>query len=121
MIGTNVRGLRHLWRLSDSSLKEVLINFRDYGYCFCHVFKTKSDSPFGERLVIFNTHYNWGKKPINEFLNSTFLSDNEIKYVAQNYSRVIEFTSQRQREEFPYIYVVNPQDYGLERNVRTDG
>ena len=104
MIGTNVRGLRHLWRLSDSSLKEVLINFRDYGYCFCHVFKTKSDSPFGERLIIFNTHYNWGKKSINEFLNSAFLSDSEIRYVSQNYSRVIEFTSPRQREEFPYIY-----------------
>ena len=104
MIGTNVRGLRHLWRLSDNSIKEILVNFRDYGYCFCHVIKTKKDSPVGETLAIFNTHFDWGKRRLNNYLNSMCMSSDDARFVAEHYSRVIEFGNPMLREELPYIY-----------------
>lgn len=119
MIGTNVRGLRHLWRLSGPSLKEVLVNFRDYGPCFCHIFKTEKNSPSGELLVLFNSHYNLGNKSITNYANSTYLTDNEIHLVACTYSRVMEIRKENTRTEvFPYIYdvVMLPDNFEEEYN-----
>ena len=58
MIGTNIRGLRHLFRVCDNTMKKVLIRLGENGYDICEVIKTKSDSKFGERLFIFNIWYN---------------------------------------------------------------
>ena len=119
MIGTNVRGLRHLWRLSGPSLKEVLVNFRDYGPCFCHIFKTEKNSPSGEVLVLFNSHYNLGNKGITNYANSTYLTDNEIHLVACTYQRVMEIRKENTRGEvFPYIYdvVMLPDNFEEEYN-----
>ena len=106
MIGTNVRGFRHLWRLSGPSLKEVLINYRDYGYCFSHVMKTDKKSPMGERLIIFNNHYNWGHTSVSNILSCKLLSESESKLIACTYSHIIEFDdhSIRAQQDFPYIY-----------------
>ena len=106
MIGINIRGFRHLWRLADSHIKEVMINFKDYGYCFCHVIKTDKSSPMGETLAIFNNQYNCGKRSINEYLNKVITDENEIRYISNNYSRVIALTNYRFGDEFPYIYDV---------------
>jgi hypothetical protein len=118
MIGTNVRGLRHLWRLSDSSLKEVLINFREYGYSFCHVMKTKADSPMGETLVVFNNHYNCGNISISGYLTRSVMSDDDINYISHRYTRVIEFTKNTLRQEFPYFYEITllPDNFEEEYN-----
>ena len=81
MIGTNVRGFRHLWRLSGPSLREVLINYRDYGYSFSHVLKTDKNSPMGERLVIFNSHYNLGHTSVSHYLSSKVMSEKDAEKI----------------------------------------
>jgi len=113
MIGTDVRGLRHLWRLSGPSLREVLINFRDYGYCFCHVLKTRKETPEGETLVIFNSHFNQGNKSIQNYFNKKYLTDDEVGLVSRTYSRVMEFGRVSVRKDNPYIYniVMLPEDF----------
>ena len=118
MIGTDVRGLRHLWRLSGPSLKEVLINFRDYGYCFCHVLKTKKESPEGEILVIFNPYFNQGNKSIQNYFNNKYLTNDEIGLVSRNYSRIMEFGRMSVRQDNPYIYniVMLPENFEEEYN-----
>ena len=54
MIGTSIRSIRHLYRVSDASLRTVLIKFKETSWDFCKVIKTPKDSPFGETLFIFN-------------------------------------------------------------------
>lgn len=105
MIGINVRGFRHLWRLSDSSLKEILVNFKDYGPSFCHVLKTKEDSPIGEKLIIFNNHFNTGNLGISTIINSKVMSSDDINFVVSHYTRTIEIGKKRQFGSYsPYIY-----------------
>lgn len=58
MIGTNIRGIRHLWRVSDCSLRKVLVRCGEHGFDICEVIKTKPDSKIGERMYIFNSYYN---------------------------------------------------------------
>ena len=58
MIGTNIRGIRHLWRVSDCSLRKVLVRCGEHGFDICEVIKTKPDSKIGERMYIFNSCYN---------------------------------------------------------------
>ena len=51
----NIRGIRHLYRVADTSLRDALIYFREgVGSQFCKVIKVDPKSPFGERLFIFN-------------------------------------------------------------------
>ena len=54
MIGTNIRSIRHLFRVSDTSLRTVLIKFKESAWDICKVIKMPKDSPFGETLFIFN-------------------------------------------------------------------
>ena len=58
MIGTNIRGIRHLWRVSDCSLRKILVRCGERGWDICEVIKTKPDSKIGERMYIFNSCYN---------------------------------------------------------------
>ena len=58
MIGTNIRGIRHLWRVSDCSLRKVLVRCGEHGFDICEVLKTKPDSQIGEHMFIFNPCYN---------------------------------------------------------------
>ena len=63
MIGTNIRSIRHLFRVSDTSLKAVLIKFKEGAWEVCKVMKMPSNSPFGETMFIFNNYYrqsHWG-------------------------------------------------------------
>ena len=58
MIGTTIRGIRHLWRMSDCHLKKALIRGGEHGIDICWLIKTPVDSPIGEHLFIFNPWYN---------------------------------------------------------------
>ena len=89
MIGTSIRGIRHLWRLSDSSIKEVLINFKDCGQRFCHVFKTVDSTGNGGRLFILNNVLTNHDINVCTILNQKILSENDAKYVADTYHEVI--------------------------------
>ena len=63
MIGTDIRSIRHLFRVSDTSLKTVLIKFKENAWDVCKVVKFPKDSEFGEILVIFNNFIrqsHWG-------------------------------------------------------------
>lgn len=58
MIGTNIRGIRHLFRVSDYSLRKILVRAGEHGFDICEVLKTKPDSQIGERMFIFNNWFN---------------------------------------------------------------
>lgn len=57
MIGTNIRSVRHLFRVSDTSLRTVLVKFKENAWDFCKVIKMPKESSFGETLIIFNNFY----------------------------------------------------------------
>jgi len=113
MIGINVRGFRHLWRLSDFSLRPLLVNFREYGDCMCHVMKTDASSPDGELLLIFNPYYSHGKRGITEFISKKFMNESDCSYIARVYSHVIVFGVKTLTQGFPYIYDMTllPKDF----------
>lgn len=63
MIGTSIRSVRHLYRVSDTSLRTILIKFKENAWDFCKVIKLPKESPFGENLFIFNNYIrqsHWG-------------------------------------------------------------
>ena len=57
MIGTSIRSVRHLFRVSDASLKTVLIKFNENAWDICKVVKFPKDSGFGETMFIFNNYF----------------------------------------------------------------
>jgi len=57
MIGTSIRSVRHLFRVSDASLKTVLVKFKDNAWDICKVVKFPNDSSFGETMFIFNNYF----------------------------------------------------------------
>ena len=118
MIGINVRGLRHLYRLSDSSLKPVLINFREYGHCFCHVTIIKRPSS-QDRLVIFNSHYNHGDTSFGDYMRSGLFNSEVQRFLMDRYNRVLEFRTDRLvQNDFPYFYDITllPDDFEEQYN-----
>ena len=85
MIGTNIRSVRHLFRVSDTSLKTVLIKFRENVCEVCKTFKTPKDSPFGECLFIFNnvykqTHWNFDTITSSETFKKHAKFDDVMRY-----------------------------------------
>ena len=54
MIGTSIRSVRHLFRVSDASLKSILVKFNENAWDICKVIKFPKESTFGESLFIFN-------------------------------------------------------------------
>jgi len=58
MIGTNIRGIRHLFRVSDYSLRKILVRAGEHGFDICEVLKTNPNSQIGEKLFIFNNWFN---------------------------------------------------------------
>ena len=59
MIGIKLRGVRHLWRMVDtSSLNYILVKTREREYDICEVIKLPSDHPYGEKMFILNYIYN---------------------------------------------------------------
>ena len=56
MIGTSIRSVRHLFRVSDASLKTVLIKFKENAWDICKVVKFPKGSVFGETMFIFNNY-----------------------------------------------------------------
>lgn len=89
MIGTNIRGIRHLWRVCNESLTPVLVNTHEYGYSVCLAVKTKPNCPFGETLALFNHHYKNGYSSIgfNTYLNSDELKPYTEKILRLGFSR----------------------------------
>ena len=56
MIGTNIRSVRHLFRVSDTHLKTCIIRFRE-AWDICKVIKMPKNSPFDGTMFIFNNSY----------------------------------------------------------------
>lgn len=56
MIGTSIRSVRHLFRVSDASLKTALIKFKENSWDICKVVKFPQGSAFGETMFIFNNY-----------------------------------------------------------------
>ena len=60
MIGTSIRSIRHLYRVSDTSLKTILVRFKENAWDICKVVKFPENSSFGETLFIFNNYFRQG-------------------------------------------------------------
>ena len=79
MIGTNIRSIRHLFRVSDTSLKTILVKFKEDAWDICKVVKMPKDSAFGETLFVFNnyikqSHWSYenivGSKEFQKYVNT---------------------------------------------------
>lgn len=103
MIGINIRGFRHLWRLAGPSIKEVMVEFKDYDPSFCHVIKTDKYSNYGEVLLLFNRYYSNSRASVNDFTSNNIMSEEESNFINSNYSRVVVFNNYRVADDFPYI------------------
>ncbi len=86
MIGTNIRGIRHLWKISNSSLTFILSKDRDCNYDICTAVKTTSDSCIGECLLIFNHRYNQNLFGFNEVVKG--MDEKDKNYILHTYGRV---------------------------------
>ena len=91
MIGTSIRSVRHLYRVSDASFKTILVKFKENAWDICKVIKLPNDSTFGETMFVFNnyirqTHWSFdtiaSSKEFHDFLRSE----------GGNYGRVITTT-----------------------------
>lgn len=74
MIGTSIRSVRHLFRVSDASLKTVLVKFKENAWDICKVVKFPQDSVFGETMFIFNNHFRQ-----SHWNYDTVISSNDFK------------------------------------------
>lgn len=81
MIGKDIRSVSHLSREIGTSLRTVLINFREYGWCFCKVMNIENKD-WGKVTLIFNNHYNYGM-----FKLSNVVSLKEFDKYRQDLSR----------------------------------
>lgn len=98
MIGINIRGIRHLWRMSGPSLRKALIRFSENGYDICEVIKSEKDNPMGERLFIFNNHINHHDYSITHITQSCDALKEELKNL--EHSRIFEITKNYEHDNF---------------------
>lgn len=100
MIGTNIRGIRHLWRVSDTSLRKILVRCNEHGYDICEVIKTEKDNPIGERMFIFNNYYNQNNYGYTSIVNSSKELKKQLKDVER--PRIIEVEPIREHDNFSH-------------------
>lgn len=75
MIGTKLRGIRHLWRLAEAStLGYILTKSRERDYDVCEFIKTPVDFPKGEKMIIFNHYVNHNSDIYREITSEPSLS-----------------------------------------------
>ena len=80
MIGTSIRSIRHLYRVSDTSLKTILVRFKENAWDICKVVKFPENSSFGETLFIFNNYFRQG----NWNFDSVIMSSDFKKHFKAN-------------------------------------
>ena len=70
MIGINVRGARHLWRLSSTTPRTIFLTHNGAPYDICKIFKDNFDGR--ERVFIFGREFNNVRGTSSELSNKTF-------------------------------------------------
>lgn len=107
MIGTNIKSIRHLYRLvSDTSFNILLLRFSDGHYDFCKVIKMPKNSPFGENLFIFNRHSRQSHWSFDSVLTNTYFRQNyNVDEIYTKYSRLI---------------TINPSEFSQFKDYFTD-
>ena len=95
MIGVNIRGVRHLFRVCNSvTLKNVLIKRCEGGECeICQCIKTPEASFLGEQLIIFNP---WASSSRSLY--------NDLKTISPEFSEEID------KAQWPKIAKMNKTD-----------
>jgi len=86
MIGKEVRGLRHLFRLASSAPIKALIEFKESKRDICLILKSPSSSVLGESLFIFNRCLSTLGDNMISTARSVFKNCSEVS----NYPRAIE-------------------------------
>lgn len=105
MIGIQLRGIRHLWRISDSSLRKILIKCGDHGFALCEVIKTPKDSMIGERMFVFNPYYNQCNYNLNSLSSTLKELRGQLSNVTNN--RTIEITKDNCHNFTAYDHFIN--------------
>ena len=100
MIGTNIRGIRHLWRVSGTSLRKILVRCNGHGYDYdiCEVIKSEKNNPMGERMFIFNNYYSQCNFNFSTIISSSKELKNELKNVG--HSRILEINKMEEHDTF---------------------
>lgn len=78
MIGTNIRSIRHLFRVSNTSVQTVLMKFEQGNWDFCKVVKFPKESSFSEMLFIFNNYYHKSNWSVPSFLSISDIKKYDI-------------------------------------------
>jgi len=92
MIGTNIRSVRHLFRVSDASLKTILIKFKETSWDICKVIKLSGDSSFGETLFIFGNYLRQSHWSFDTIATSKELQPFFKNEELSGYGRVVTIT-----------------------------
>ena len=116
MIGTNIRGIRHLWRVSGTSLRKILVRCNEHGYDICEVIKTSKDNTLiGERMFIFNSYYNSTNFGSTSLINSSKEIKQQLKDI--EHTRILEIRIRSDHDNlreynqfFNEIYLL-PEDF----------
>ena len=91
MIGTSIRSVRHLYRVSDASFKTILVKFKENAWDICKVVKLPNDSPFGETMFVFNNYIRQSHWSFDTIASSKEFRD-FLRNDGGNYGRVITTT-----------------------------
>lgn len=87
-IGINVRSVRHLYRLSDTSFKTALIRFRENKWGMCKVLRAEGN----RMLYIFNQYIMWGDDSFSTVKSRLPKSQHgELSEICSRYNRLISF------------------------------
>jgi hypothetical protein len=93
MIGTTIRSIRHLFRVSDTSFKPVLIKLRENSWDVGLVGKTPAKSSFGETVFLFNnlfkqSHWSYDTIISSEDFKKCFKVKEDLR---EHFSRIMSF------------------------------
>jgi hypothetical protein len=119
MIGTNIRGIRHLWRVADTSLQKILVRCNEHGYDICEVVKTEKDNPLmGERMFIFNSYYNQNNYGFTSITSYSKELKKELKDI--EHSRILEVRPRHDHDNFTEYNVFFNEIYLLPKTFDKD-
>ena len=107
MIGTSIRSVRHLFRVSGTSLKTILVKNSNYELDICKVVKFPNGSSFGEMMFIFNHHIHSSPWTCDRIIASADFKERfDANDVLDNIRRVIAVNSDNLSYASEYFYEI---------------
>ena len=95
-----------MFRVSDTSLKTVLIKFRENTWDVCKVLKVDKDSPFGECMFIFNNVFKQSRWGYDTILNADCVKKHFSGEYAYRFGRVMSISPNELNSFASIIYEI---------------